>query len=314
VYLQNSGLGNTVNPILSLAHKQVYGTPMVVMIGWRGEPGVKDEPQHGVQGRLTKAMLETMEMKTFVMPNNDADAKAMMTEAVAATKALMQPVAVLVPKGTFAGIKAVADEDASDVRPTREKAIAQVLAEAVGPTDAVVSTTGYASREVYEARVLAGQSHEQDFLTVGSMGHALSIAQGIAMAQPERTVWCIDGDGATLMHMGNMAVAGAVATPNLRHVLMNNEKHDSVGGQPTAAATGNIDFTKVAAACGFSTTDAAGTPEELSAALATMKDGCGGKAGFLEVKLAPGTRGDLGRPKVTTPQAKANYMKFLGSA
>lgn len=309
MYLQNSGLGNTVNPIASLAHNEVYGVPMVVMVGWRGEPGVKDEPQHGVQGRQTEGQLANLDLKTFVLPTNDDEAKAVMTEAIEAAKTANQPVAMLVRKGTFAGIKAIADEDASDPRPTREKAISMVLNGAVGPNDAVVSTTGYPSREVYEVREIAGQGHDQDFLTVGSMGHALAIAHGIALAQPERIVWCIDGDGASLMHMGNMAISGAAKPANLRHVVMNNRVHDSVGGQPTAASSGALDFSGIAAACGYDVAPCASTPEELAAALASA--GGSDKPWFLEVQLALGTRNDLGRPKVTTQQAKENFMSFL---
>lgn len=313
VYLQNSGLGNTINPILSLAHNDVYGCPMVVMIGWRGAPGTKDEPQHVVQGRLTADMVEGMGLKTFILPAlGDAAAHAVISEAVEAAKAAQQPVALLVPPKTFSGSKNMPEAAAGDVRPTREGALEQIMKDAVQPGDAVISTTGYASREVYEIREKLGQSHDADFLTVGSMGHSVAIAHGIAMAQPERTVWCLDGDGASLMHMGNMAISGAIATPNLRHVVLNNEVHDSVGAQPTAAAKGNIDFSALAGAVGYNVVPAVTHEDGLAAACTTLGSGdSAGKPYFLEVKLKLGVRGDLGRPKTTTQEAKANFMAYL---
>jgi len=314
VYLQNSGLGNTINPILSLAHADVYGTPMVVMIGWRGAPGTKDEPQHVVQGRLTEDMVQGMGIQTFTLPaEGDAAAHAVITEAVAAAKAAQQPVALLVPPKTFSGSKNMPDAaEGTQNRPTREQALEQIMTHAVQNGDAVVSTTGYCSREVYEIREKLGQSHDADFLTVGSMGHSVAIAHGIAMAQPERTVWCLDGDGASLMHMGNMAISGATKMANLRHVVLNNEVHDSVGAQPTAAAKGTIDFSALAEAVGYSVVPMVETPEGLAAAGATLKAGAnGGKPSFLEVKLKLGVRGDLGRPKTTTQEAKTNFMSYL---
>jgi phosphonopyruvate decarboxylase len=311
VYLQNSGLGNTVNPIVSLAHNEVYGCPMVLMVGWRGAPGIKDEPQHLVQGRQMRPLLAALNIQQFTLPRNHASAKRVLSEAVAAAKAAKGPVAVLVPPSTFAGSKTVdaAEQVSGDDRQTREAAIAQVLS-TVGPDDAVISTTGYTSREVYELREKAGMSHNQDFLCVGSMGHALAIAQGIASAQPARTVWCLDGDGAAIMHLGSMATCGAAKLPNLRHVLLNNRKHDSVGGQPTAAAVeGAVDFTKLSEALGYGSSGHATNADELAALLAEKPSAEG--ASFIEVNLKAGTRSDLARPTTTTGDAKIAFTKFL---
>jgi len=308
VYLQNSGLGNTVNPITSMTHSEVYGCPMVVMIGWRGAPGVKDEPQHVVQGRLTRDMLECLEVDHFILPADDAGAQDTMAKAVAAAEAGNCPVAVLVPKGTFAGDKNI-DVDVGSTMPNRMSAIQSVLSKAVGPKDAVVSTTGYCSREVFQVRADAGESHEQDFLTVGSMGHSLAIAQGVAMAQPDRTVWCLDGDGAALMHLGSLAISGSVKPKNLRHVLLNNEVHDSVGGQPTASK--HLDFATAATALGYAQSHVCTTTEELESTLASL-EGVDGPI-FIEAKLSLGTSATLGRPTRTTAEAKDAFMTFLGS-
>ena len=325
VYLQNSGLGNAVNPIMSLAHREVYATPMVLVIGWRGCPGHKDEPQHVVQGRQTVKQLESLSIDILVLPNNTAAAKDTFTEAVAAAKRTSQPVALLVPPSTFLGYKKTGAPEAPAglaaavaKMPTREQAIRVTLEDLVGPDDAVVCTTGFTSREVYELRANLGQNHDQDFLCVGSMGHALAIAQGIASAQPDRTVWCLDGDGATLMHMGNMASSGALARSvgnglcNLRHIVLNNRVHDSVGAQPTAASfEGAVDFPAMALAAGYASSASASTAAEIRTtvddALSSSPDG----PLFLNVDLNLGTRSDLGRPKTTTLEAKKALMSFL---
>ena len=318
VYLQNSGLGNAVNPLMSAAHPEVYSVPMVLLVGWRGAPGVKDEPQHVVQGRQTQAMLDAMDVPCLVLPKEDTAAAATMAEAVRLAKERGQPVAVLAPPKSFAGAKHIAPmPSAEETRPTREQAIKAIVA-AMGPDDAVVSTTGYTSRELFEMREAAGQPHDADFLTVGSMGHAIAIAQGIARAQPERTVWCLDGDGAALMHLGSLA--NSQGLPNLRHVMLNNRVHDSVGGQPTAATMPDdgrdglaFDFTAVAAAAGYNAYGATETADGLTATLARMDEasGVGSAATFVEVKLALGTREELGRPTVSTHECKEALMAFL---
>lgn len=318
VYMQNSGLGNAINPLMSAAHPEVYAVPMVLLVGWRGAPGTKDEPQHVVQGRQTQAMLEAMGVPCLVLPTDDASAAATMERAVSLAKERLQPVAVLVPPKTFAGAKHVAPmPNADEMRPTREQALSAIV-EAVGANDVVVSTTGYTSRELFELRKIRGQPHHTDFLTVGSMGHSIAIAQGIARAQPQRTVWCLDGDGAALMHLGSLASSQGL--PNLRHVVLNNRVHDSVGGQPTAASQQGsdgsgagataFDYTAIAAAAGYETYGAVATAEGLAAALTRMGSS-DYTAAFLEVQLALGTREDLGRPTISTHECKDAFMTFL---
>lgn len=318
VYLQNSGLGNTANPIMSLAHKDVYACPMVVMIGWRGAPGTKDEPQHVVQGLQTQAQLLSLDTDTFILPEDDHEAAcATLTEAVAAAEAKQSPVAVLVRPKTFApftGNKpALGGTEAPgyDARPTREQALSALL-DLVAPEDAIVSTTGFTSREVYELREARGEGHDSDFLCVGSMGHASAIAHGVALAQPDRRVWCLDGDGASMMHLGNFATGGSMGSDlsNLVHVVLNNHAHDSVGGQPTAASSGRVDFCGLADAVGYgasSSVDSLAAIESIDTASLMNPNG----PTLLEIKLKLGTRKDLGRPKTSTQDCKTNFAKFL---
>lgn len=323
VYMQNSGLGNAANPILSAAHPEVYGVPMVVVIGWRGAPGTKDEPQHVVAGRKTVELLDALDVGSFTLPKNDEKAEATMREARDRAVEGNRPVAVLVEPKTFSGKKVVVDPTLSEGL-KREAAIERILG-AVGPRDAVVSTTGFTSRELYEIREKLGQPHESDFLCVGSMGHSIAIAQGVAIAQPDRTVWCLDGDGAALMHLGSFTLSAPFGLGNLRHVLLNNDAHESVGGQPTTASQvldaaddrgkkGPLNFVALAASTGYDCVGSARSAEELDATLSEFDDDAeksSGRPKFLEVKVALGTRSDLGRPKTSTATAKEDYMNFL---
>ena len=247
VYMQNSGQGNAVNPLASLADPDVYSIPMVLLVGWRGEPGVKDEPQHVKQGKVTLSLFETLGIPTVILPFDEAEALDVVRAQVARAKAESRPVALVVHKGLFADyVLQKKEDDISDLK--REAAIEGILRAL--PKDAVVvSTTGMISREVYETRERLGQDHSRDFLTVGSMGHAIMIALGIAKAQPQRKVICLDGDGASIMHLGNMAITGQSNCGNLTHIVLNNSAHDSVGGQPTVG--GAIDFEEIARLLGY---------------------------------------------------------------
>jgi len=316
VYMQNSGLGNAVNPLLSAAHAEVYGIPMMLVLGWRGAPGVHDEPQHMVTGRQTREILESLEIETFVMPKGgDVEAEETMRAAHECAKAGNRPVAVLVEPKTFSG--SIIRDPQPTTALSREAAILQLL-DVIGPNDAVVSTTGFTSRELYELRESTGSSHSSDFLCVGSMGHALSIAQGIAISQPERIVWCIDGDGAALMHAGSMANSFSMGLSNLRHVLINNEAHESVGGQATAASQlykagshhQSLSFADMASVFGYECIGNAKSSKELSRMLPELARKRLAPA-FLEVKVALGSRENLGRPKNSTQHTKTELMNFL---
>ena len=308
VYLQNSGLGNAVNPLLSLADPEVYAIPMIVLVGWRGAPGVKDEPQHLKQGRVTPAMLEAMEIPYKMLegdPKAAAEAASWAAETARATSA---PVVLLVHKGAFG--------KAEEKRPPRampESMLAReaaiLLVTAALPAGAtIVATTGMISRELYDSRVALGQDRSSDFLTVGSMGHASQIALGIARAKPDAKVVCLDGDGAALMHLGGMATVGTSEVGDLLHIVLNNGAHDSVGGQPTVAQ--QISLTAIATACGYDVV--AGPLEDeadIRAEVARLAQVPGRR--FLEVRVRPGSRADLGRPKESPAENKAHFIARL---
>ena len=307
VYMQNSGQGNAVNPLCSLADPDVYSIPMVLLVGWRGEPGVKDEPQHVKQGKVTVSLFETLGIPTEILPDDDESAADLTRKMVEKAKAESCPVALIVRKGLFAEYKLQNKKPDIAALP-REQAIEEIL-KSLPDGAVVVSTTGMISREVYETRARLGQDHSRDFLTVGSMGHAIMIALGIAKAQPNRSVFCLDGDGASIMHMGNMAIAGQSGCANLTHIVLNNAAHDSVGGQPTVG--GAIDISAIAASCGYevlNNSDLSATLRLCASALKTTT----AKPRFIEIKVAKGARKDLGRPKEPPQVNKALYMKTLG--
>lgn len=305
VYLQNSGLGNIVNPVASLLNEKVYGIPCLFIVGWRGEPGVHDEPQHIFQGEITLSLLENLNIPAFVIDKTTTPEQV--EGRLAEYRALFaqgKQAAFVIRKGALEYSGKTVYRNAHPMG--REEAIGHILSAA--EDDPVVSTTGKASREVYELREAWDQGHGRDFLTVGSMGHSSSIALGIALQKPDRRVWCLDGDGAALMHLGAMAVIGAKGPANLIHVVLNNEAHESVGGMPTVA--GRVDLCAVARACGYPCALSVDSPEGLNRALTQAKTGsC---LTFLEVRCALGARDDLGRPTTTPEENKAAFMAALG--
>jgi phosphonopyruvate decarboxylase len=308
VYLQNSGLGNAINPLVSLADPQVYSVPMVLVIGWRGEVRedgsvIADEPQHRSQGRITASLLDTLGI-AFRVVDERSDLDQTAAWAVAQAHDGNRPTALLVRKAAFGKTSARAASD-SDLM-TREQAIAEVLG-VVGHLP-LVATTGMASREVYELRRARGERHDADFLTVGGMGHALGIAIGLARSRPDQRIVCLDGDGALLMHMGTMGLAAR--TPNLLHIVINNGAHDSVGGQPTLAAV--MPLRPVAQAMGYAATNEAEEAGQLRSAAAAMAGSRG--SAFLEVRCRTGSRADLGRPDQVPAQALRIFMSSLDGA
>ena len=305
VYMQNSGEGNIINPAASLLNDHVYGIPVIFVIGWRGEPGVHDEPQHVYQGMVTLKLLEDMDIAAFVVsPETAEDELAVKMAEFRAILASGKDVAFVIRKGALTDAPKIAYRNDYPMR--REEIIRHVLT-ATGD-DPIVSTTGKASRELFELREAAGQGHGLDFLTVGSMGHASSIALGIALQKPERQVWVIDGDGAALMHMGALAVIGAARPANLVHVVINNGAHETVGGMPTAA--GRIDLCGVARACEYASAVRAESFDALDAALEAVRDRQGPI--MIEAMCAIGAREDLGRPTTTPQENKRHFMETLG--
>ncbi len=305
IYMQNSGQGNVVNPVLSLADKEVYGTPMLLMIGWRGEPGVKDEPQHVKQGKVTLDLLEAMGIPHAVLSTDKDEALEQVSKAVAEAKAKEHPYALVVSKDTFAKYK-LKNPQETDFPLDREGAV-KLIIDSLEPSDIVVSTTGKTSREVFEYREELGHDHSRDFLTVGGMGHASSIALGIAEQRPNRRVYCLDGDGAMLMHMGALAVIGTKRPENFVHIVINNGSHDSVGGQPTVGF--NIDMPKAAESVGYAHTLRADDPEDIKSALQKARQLTGPI--FVELRVNKGAREDLGRPTTTPKQNRDAFMKFV---
>lgn len=304
VYMQNSGEGNIINPVASLLNDKVYAIPCIFVIGWRGEPGLHDEPQHIYQGEVTVRLLEAMDIRSFVigretMDEEAADAMNVFRDVLAAGKS----VAFVIRKGALTYDEKVAYHNEHKMQ--REDIIQHIVK--VSGTDPVISTTGKASRELYEIREANGQGHQFDFLTVGSMGHSSSIALAVAVNKPAAKIWCIDGDGAALMHMGAMAVLGANAPGNMVHIVINNAAHETVGGMPTVADA--IDLAGVARACGYPYTVCVDNFEDLDRELAEAKKRK--NLSFIEVKCAIGAREDLGRPKSTAIENKQKFMEYI---
>lgn len=304
VYMQNSGEGNIINPLASLTDKEVYNIPVLLVIGWRGKPGIHDEPQHVKQGKVTTGLLNTMGIDFTELSKEEDKASAQIGKAVDYMRRTRECYALVIEKDTFEAYT-LHDVEKNELPLSREEAI-QTVAAALGERGVVVSTTGMISRELFEYRTAMNQGHERDFLTVGSMGHASQIALGIALAKPDRRVWCFDGDGATIMHMGSMAIVAQKAPKNYIHVVFNNGAHDSVGGQPTVGLS--IDLPAIAKAVGYKSVYSVSTKEGLLAQLSNLGDA----PIFLEVRVKKGNRKDLGRPTTTPIQNKEALMKFLG--
>ena len=304
VYMQNSGEGNIINPLASLTDQEVYNIPVLLLIGWRGRPGVHDEPQHVKQGKVTTGLLNVMGVNYEVL-SKEEDKATKQIEKAAKALANKEVFALVIEKDTFEDYK-LQNVEVNDLTMSREEAI-QTVAAALGEKDCIVSTTGMISRELFEFRAAMNQGHERDFLTVGSMGHASQIALGIALAQPERRVWCFDGDGAAIMHMGSMAIVANKAPKNYVHVVFNNGAHDSVGGQPTVGL--KIDLPAVAKAVGYPNTFTVDTKDNLLDCLKAVEMVEGPT--LLEIKVKKGNRKDLGRPTTTPIQNKEALMTFL---
>ncbi len=304
VYMQNSGEGNIINPVASLLNDRVYAIPVVFLVGWRGEPGIHDEPQHIFQGEVTIKLLEDMDISTFIIGKETTDdevAKAM--NEFQKLLAEGKDVAFVIRKDALTNAPKVDYKNNNTMM--REEIIQHIVRKS--GKDPIISTTGKASRELFETRVANGQNHECDFLTVGSMGHSSSIALGVAINKPGTRIWCIDGDGGVLMHMGAMAVIGSYQPKNLIHVVINNGAHETVGGMPTVA--GAIDFTALAKSCGYPNVVCVDNFDDLDKELEEAKRR--NELSLIEVKCSIGARGDLGRPTIAALKNKQNFMKYL---
>lgn len=304
VYLQNSGEGNIINPVASLLSDKVYAIPMIFIIGWRGEPGIHDEPQHIFQGEVTTKLLEDMNIKSFIIGRDTTEEEV--RDAMAGFKKLLEfgkDVAFIIRKDSIYYDGKIEYKNNNILK--REDIIQHIVK--ISGTDPIICTTGKASRELFETRVTNGETHAYDFMTVGSMGHCSSIALGVAINKPDATVWCIDGDGALLMHMGAMPVIANCHPKNLIHILINNGSHETVGGQPTVMS--NIQVSNLAMSCGYPYTATVSTMEELDTELVAAK--VRNDLSLIEVKCAIGARNDLGRPTTTALENKHNFMEYL---
>ena len=308
VYMQNSGEGNIINPLASLTDQEVYNIPVLLLIGWRGRPGVHDEPQHVKQGKVTTGLLDVMGVNYEVLSKEEEKAEKQIAKAINALQN-KEVFALVIEKDTFEDYK-LQNVEANNLSMTREEAI-QTVAAALDEKDCIVSTTGMISRELFEYRAAMNQGHERDFLTVGSMGHASQIALGIAMAKPDRKVWCFDGDGAAIMHMGSMAIVAQKAPKNYVHVVFNNGAHDSVGGQPTVGL--KINLPAVAKAVGYKSVYSVDGKDDLEKQLSIINSqlSINEYPIFLEIRVRKGNRKDLGRPTTTPIQNKETLMEFL---
>ncbi len=304
VYMQNSGEGNIINPLASLVNDKVYAIPVIFIIGWRGEPGVHDEPQHIYQGIVTKTLMEDMDVATYVIDKDTSenDVESAM-ESFRTPLAKGKQIALIIRKGALEYDQKM--DYHNEYVMNREEVLRHVVA--VTGDDPIVSTTGKISRELYEIRDAHGMNHGTDFLTVGSMGHCSSIALGVAINKPDKKVWCIDGDGAVLMHMGAMAVIGNIAPTNMVHIVINNCAHETVGGMPTVASS--TDIVGVAKACGYKKCVKVDSYNDLDRALADAKTD--DQLTLIEIRCQIGARSDLGRPKTSAIDNKKLFMESI---
>jgi len=311
VYLQNSGLGNAINPLMSLADSEVYGIPMILMIGWRGQPGITDEPQHIKQGRVSEELLNAMEIPYKILSSLKDDHNHIVNWATNKALETNGPVAILVEKNTFDKAE-VSNKNKviNDNYLKRERAI-ELIIETIPADTFIVSSTGMISRELYECRERNNQGHSYDFLTVGSMGYSSQIALGIALSKPDAIIVCLDGDGSLLMHMGGISSIGTSGLKKYNHIILNNGVHDSVGGQPTLGY--EVNFTKIAKACNYKNSygPLIKKNDVIRAIDKALKNN---GPNFIEINVKAGSRPDLGRPKSSPIDNKKFFIDKLNKA
>ncbi len=305
VYMQNSGFGNTINPLLSLADSKVYGIPMLLVIGWRGEPGLKDEPQHLKQGEVSETLLQTLGIPYIIISDKTKNINNVVTSAINKAEENNEPYAILVRKGTFEPYS-LKSKIKTSFDLNREDAIIKTT-EFLSDSDIIVATTGKTSRELFEYRAKNSQGHHRDFLTVGGMGHASQIALGISIAQPKKTVYCFDGDGAALMHTGSLGIIGDLGLDNFKHIIFNNGAHDSVGGQPTIGF--DICFGEIARSFNYRKVFKIEKLKDFNRIFSNFQKHKG--PCLLEILVNKGARKDLGRPTVSPKENKIDFMSFI---
>jgi len=304
VYMQNSGLGKCVNPLTSLCDKEVYSIPIILMIGWRGQPNIHDEPQHKKMGRITIPLLETLEIPYSLLSSDLTETEKIITEIKDKAEKTSSLVAIIVPSDIFEKYE-TKNSSTKSFELNREDAI-KIVVDNLEEKDIIVSTTGKCSRELYEYRVSKNES-PNDFYTVGSMGCASSIAHAIALSKNNKKVFVLDGDGAALMQLGAFSTIGHYPPENFYHIILDNQTYDSTGEQPTNSPT--VDFEKIALACNYAHAKIVKTKFELEECLKEMKNILG--PFLIVIKVNPGSRKDLGRPKSSPLENKQEFIKKL---
>tara|TARA_B110000438_G_scaffold290425_1_gene326130 strand:- start:38 stop:1177 length:1140 start_codon:yes stop_codon:yes gene_type:complete len=307
VYMQNSGLGNAINPLLSLCDKSVYSIPMLIVIGWRGEPGVSDEPQHVKQGKIQLPLLECMDIDYCIIDKDTKDLGKKITDLVMKAKNNSEPIALLIKKNTFSQFVKNKTESILNSQALKREQALEILIDKLPHDCIIVSTTGKTSREIFEIRDKIDGNHSKDFLTVGSMGHCSSIALGIAISNPDRKIVCIDGDGALLMHLGALSTISKIKPVNFYHILVNNEVHESVGGQETSIKY--IDIKNLVKSHGYNKVSSIKDEEKMIESVIDFLN-CEGP-NFMEIKVKSYSRKDLGRPNIKPKDNKVNFMDFI---
>lgn len=302
IYLQNSGLGNIINPLTSLADNLVYGIPMLIMIGWRGEPNTKDEPQHVKQGLITEELIKVLGLPYIVLDAFTIDFKTNLESLKNQVMKNNQPGVILVRANTFSKYNYV-KANRSNFELSREASI-KIISEEISSNSLIVSTTGKASRELFETRKIQKQN-SIDFLTVGGMGHANQIAFGLALKAKSKRIYCIDGDGAALMHLGGLGIIGSIVPDNFCHIILNNSSHDSVGGQPTIGS--KISFSEIANKLNYPSVKTVSSKKELVEAIKNFE--IKKELTLIEVNINGKSRSDLGRPTKTPIENKKSFMK-----
>ena len=305
VYMQNSGLGNAVNPLLSLCDPEVYSIPMIIVLGWRGEPGIKDEPQHIKQGKVQSDLIKALDIPFKIISRDEQDLTKIISKGIQLANSESRPFLFIIKKGTFNHYNSKMPLQEKSLM-TREQALELIISKLTNDF-VIVSTTGKTSREIFEIRNRNVDSHEKDFLTVGSMGHCSSIALGVAISNPKKKIICIDGDGSLIMHMGSLSTIGKINPQNFFHILINNYVHESVGGQETSSKY--TDMKALASANGYKYVSTVTKTDDLIHELNFLLDKR--RPSFLEIVVAPGSREDLGRPTLKPIKNKENFMNFL---
>ena len=309
IYMQNSGLGNTINPLVSLSHKEVYSIPSILLIGWRGEilddnSQLDDEPQHRAQGKITCKQLKLMGIDYFILDKNTKNYKKLIKQNLEISLKKKVPFAILVRKNIFLKNKIINNHRNNPKLLSRENIIREII-NLIPKNTFIVSTTGFASRELFEIRKIKKMAHSKDFLTIGGMGYASQIAVGIALAKPNQKILCIDGDGSLLMHSGVLAINALC--PNFVHILINNGVHDSVGAQPTNAD--RIKLSKLAKEFGYEYSKTVENKIDLRKSLKEVF--VQNKSSFIEIISLKGARLDLARPDLPPKKLKELFMEEL---